>query len=424
MTKGHRPRHGGRCLWIPLLLVLSFIGMELLRFENTDGPKRGTMVQSHADNVATVATIDASATTIPPGHALEHGKVDDSTTVAMDSLDTKDYIVTNSNSKPQSDAQLTPQQLQYRRMTPDLVGKDGASMFLRSAVVSQEPSNHHVADANNNNDTGTSMLHSQQHRWYPTREWLQNCTIDQTPLAVRAGPFRNPWKEMVLGDCIKNCNCYQHPVGTFNDLYDQMYCQHLGNTGTTTPAANFSVMDDIHRLQSRRPPQEGFIQPHPNTLVVHLRLGDVVENAVPENLVDILWEGGDPGHKRRAGRYPKAIKSASELLENVYDTTDTGRASNVHIVGGSHKVDFYLKSRVYAGCLQQVMLAAGYHDTQLTVEGVPAEQDFYYISHARQLVVSAGGYSNLMGQLASRRGATIVGRSFGVHWSNRKNKGG
>ena len=52
----------------------------------------------------------------------------------------------------------------------------------------------------------------------------------------------------------------------------------------------------------------------------------------------------------------------------------------------------------------------------MRLEGTHPDVDFYYISHASQVVVSAGGYSNLMGKLAEHRGGKIVGRSFGVIW--------
>jgi len=126
----------------------------------------------------------------------------------------------------------------------------------------------------------------------------------------------------------------------------------------------------------------------------------------------MIFRGANPGHGQRS--YPNAIKGAPELLDNIRSSGLT----KVRIVGGSHKADQYEKSRVYAGCIAEAIRDAGFSDTTLQIEGHHPEVDFYYISHAKHLVVSAGGYSNIMGNLARMRygNDTIIGRSFGITW--------
>lgn len=65
--------------------------------------------------------------------------------------------------------------------------------------------------------------------------------------------------------------------------------------------------------------------------------------------------------------------------------------------------------------IEEVIVAAGhYYDYNVSLqllEGTP-EQDFYYMSHARQLVVGVGGFSRIIGKMVKYHGGTIIGRTF------------
>ena len=112
--------------------------------------------------------------------------------------------------------------------------------------------------------------------------------------------------------------------------------------------------------------------------------------------------------------YPwDAIKPLWEFLVNVYESG----SKRVEIRGGSHMPDQYLRSRVYANCLHRALQKGlGGERVTMSIEGNHPDEDFFYISHAQKIVVSAGGYSNIMGRLVERRGGTVLGRSFGIHW--------
>lgn len=166
-------------------------------------------------------------------------------------------------------------------------------------------------------------------------------------------------------------------------------------------------IDEIHELQSRKP---GFTKPEPDAIVMHVRLGDIVERSGASPLQMLPVEtGANAGHE--AKNFKMALQSEAELLENIR----TAGFDKVRIVGGSHMPQFYLKSRVYAGCIGKAIQAAGY-DVTIQLEGVPAAQDFYYSTHAKYLVVSAGGYSNPVGVLDRHGNGTIVGINNGLYW--------
>ena len=85
------------------------------------------------------------------------------------------------------------------------------------------------------------------------------------------------------------------------------------------------------------------------------------------------------------------------------------------IRGGSHWPQYHKNSCVYAACLQEVVVTAGYYygyNVSLQLEGNTPREDFYYMCHARQFVVGVGGFSRTIDLMVKYRGGTIVGRSF------------
>jgi hypothetical protein len=143
--------------------------------------------------------------------------------------------------------------------------------------------------------------------------------------------------------------------------------------------------------------------PDPDELVIHLRLGDVIEKS-NASITQMLLSGAEPAHHKN---FQFSIKSAHEVLENV----QASGLLKVSIRGGSHIPEYYAKSRVYAGCLKRAIQQAGYQ-VKMSLDHTTPDQDFYYMSHASKIVVSTGGYSRLIGRLVQKRGGTIVGRTF------------
>lgn len=163
--------------------------------------------------------------------------------------------------------------------------------------------------------------------------------------------------------------------------------------------SNLKTVRQILRLYDGEP---GFDKPDPESLVVHLRLGDVIENSNSSSL-QMLTHGGDPAHNRN---FRTAIKSIHELLG------DAKRAGvrRIVVVGGSHLKMRTPESFDYSHCVYQAFKVAGY-DTKLSLNGHP-DKDFYFMANAKIIVVSSGGYSRLVGKIVKRQGGQIIGRSF------------
>ena len=69
-------------------------------------------------------------------------------------------------------------------------------------------------------------------------------------------------------------------------------------------------------------------------------------------------------------------------------------------------------SYVYLQCLKRAFEAEGY-DVKLRIGGNP-DEDFFFMTCARAIVVSGGGFSRHAGKIVERRGGVQVGRVFNM----------
>ena len=154
----------------------------------------------------------------------------------------------------------------------------------------------------------------------------------------------------------------------------------------------------------------GFREPEPTSLVIHLRLGDMVDTAAAD-VQTMLISGADPGSSA-VRNYPNSIKSVPELLADAA----VANVTTVHIVGGGcwrfkrTKGDC-IKSTIYAQCVLRAFEHQGY-TTTLSMDGENADEDFYFMAHAKHFIETAGGFSRLASNLVERQGGTVYGRRF------------
>ena len=223
---------------------------------------------------------------------------------------------------------------------------------------------------------------------------LGNCIayMDNNPPQHGVGPSNDFFRWYRLGDCIRRCkgcggeNAYN---GTFANMYEAQACPEI---------LNFTVLGDILR---RKENMEGYPKPDPEAVIVHVRLGDVMENSI-ENITTMLAHGGTPFH---AGDYKGAIRSVYQYMEDLHQA----QATKVEIVGGSHTYyEGKSRSMTYAHCLHYALHSAGYQVT-MRMGGVNPDQDFYYMANAKRIMLSSGGYSKLLGQVVVKSGGEIVG---------------
>jgi hypothetical protein len=248
----------------------------------------------------------------------------------------------------------------------------------------------------------------------PTRQWLDDCatTLAKDKSVMRPFPAKIP--RYRLGDCIKRCRaCYmgipsqkntteRQPWRHFPEDYNLTIAGYYNNLACNTQdMSNYSLVHNI--LETHFASRPGFVKPNPNDIVIHLRLGDVVESS-RETVTTLLTEGG-------VGYHPELKKSQLKSTQSVYYYLDQLLAypnNTIVMVGGSHWRQLFRKSRGYATCLQRGLALAG-RKVELNMDGGDADQDFFFNSYAKKYMMSTGGYSRIMGKMAVMHGGEIIG---------------
>lgn len=237
-----------------------------------------------------------------------------------------------------------------------------------------------------------------------TDEWLLKCATfwGQQP---SKGPFPTVRPHYAIGDCIRMCNKCEwgrkrgfsgYVNWTIAGAYANLVCPDTHPQFVRE--GNFSAVSQVFRHFEKEFPH--WTKPDPEAIVLHLRLGDMIEySRTPVG--EMLTSGGYPHHRPRS--YP-TIKSYYEYARHI----DEAEADKVLIIGGSHKPKLFKKSRVYASCLERALRAAG-KNVSMQLDGGDADKDFYVMSHAKKIMVSVGGFSTLIGNYVEYNGGKIYG---------------
>lgn len=241
--------------------------------------------------------------------------------------------------------------------------------------------------------------------WWPDAEWIQACVDKPRELT----PFHTleNWVDYRLGDCVKLCGgcptVEDHPQLAHWTIAGQYYDLGCDPEGPQyhVKRGNETLLDTILEGLAGK---KGFYKPDPEAIVIHLRLGDKMEDS-KATVFEMLHNSADPGHRSFSGLH--AIKSLYEFLTNIV----TSQATKVVIRGGSQWPDMYQKSKTYAYCLQEAIEEAGY-DVTINLDEGNADADFYFMVHARKMIVSVGGFSRYIGHLVLRGGGIVYGRVF------------
>lgn len=249
--------------------------------------------------------------------------------------------------------------------------------------------------------------------WVPTDDWIERCVDDFDPDAIRPF-FNNPeYDGYRLGDCVRLCLCWGPKFPRFENSLASEY-------GRRACGPNFTIGGDMEVLmelfRERRDRADGDRWEVPggnNEVVVHLRLGDVIEGA-DADAKSLLTNRN--GTSPRNPLYPRgSIKSVHQFLSRIYELagapgggsgSGSSRRPAVTIVGGSHRQHRgakYRKSRIYAGCLRAAVAEAGY-DVSMRLDANDPDRDFYYMANAGAFIPSLGGYSTLIARLVNYRG--------------------
>ena len=200
-----------------------------------------------------------------------------------------------------------------------------------------------------------------------------------------------------LGDCIKaltGCEGEKFGVSTLAGEYEARANGVKGN------------MTLVRELLKERDGCRGFNKVRKDALVIHLRLGDVIERTT-EPVEHLLRLGGNPAH---TCSFQTAIKSVYEYLHDAETIQDN--ISMIEIISGWH-FGSHEKGAIYEKCTAEMLRKAGYivRVRKGSTLSHP-DQDFYRMASAKYFIVGVGGFSRIVAKLVRLSGGKVVGRTF------------
>ncbi|CAB9505060.1 expressed unknown protein [Seminavis robusta] len=162
--------------------------------------------------------------------------------------------------------------------------------------------------------------------------------------------------------------------------------------------------------------------PPPNTLLIHLRLGDVIDSAAADSVSELLQEQryywrrksktqkGCCSNPWEHPEYPPFKEPYNAYVRPLsYYTTQLLQQNYTHVVlmGSAHRGDFILpepfrtchKSCLYARALQGYIQTIWPHVTVTLRLGQSPDADMVFAAQADGFLESGGGYSKLLGVL-------------------------
>ena len=212
--------------------------------------------------------------------------------------------------------------------------------------------------------------------------------------AIQRAPHTERYR---LGDCIKALHACEGKGFGLATLAGEYEARSNGIS------KNFTLVMEMLRARDGQP---GFIKARPDALVIHLRLGDVIER-IDTSVEELLQSGGNPHHHCN---FQTSIKSVYEYLHDA--ETVRQNISLIEIVSGSHYGQ-HEKGAIYERCIAQMLRKAGYmvHLRKSPILPHP-DEDFYRMASAKYFIVGVGGFSRIIASLVRLSGGKVVGRTF------------
>jgi len=330
----------------------------------------------------------------------------------------------------------------YKNKTASATGREATELAAPAQAAAATPLKAYPpgVDPNLYNHSMTVEDYYQMVPTVPNKMWLTQCgeRVAEDPSIVIPFPTERPG--YTLGDCLLMCqHCtygqfheYKPPgsrrwkrtmIG--NETIAYVYGRKICDKGLYGDPKG----DPFRHTQAIKEVFESFenrsyftpLQPDPHAFVLHIRVGDVMDGGHQgQSPGGLLIQGGVGDHPgfRRGG-----IKSIRSFFE-YYETTERvfqreGNETNHHpnlekkviLVGGSHRPQFYKKSRTYVTCLQRAFAKAGYQ-TEMYFDRALPDVDFYYMAHAKKYIPSTGTFSLMIAEMVEKLGGKVYGRKL------------
>ena len=161
----------------------------------------------------------------------------------------------------------------------------------------------------------------------------------------------------------------------------------------------YSVLHKI--VKSRTTPQ---LIPNENTLVIHLRIGDVIDDSkssVDEMLTTYkIYTINE--RKWKGINYARPFSYYKNIITNIKNLP----IYNIILIGGYHIAGDHSKSEEYVNKIKLFFEQHNYNvDTRINND---PDEDFIFMSNSTYFVESGGGYSELISKMVERNKKYVI----------------
>ncbi len=150
---------------------------------------------------------------------------------------------------------------------------------------------------------------------------------------------------------------------------------------------------------------KNYKNPNNNELIIHLRVGDVIDNQ-PHSVNDFLHKShndtaiiNSKGEKLKH-TYVYNLEHYNNILQKI-----PSNIKNIILVYGYHIDIDHSKSEEYVNKLKQFFESKGFNITKRT--NGDADNDFIYMSNAKHFVPSGGGFSKIISKLVKLKNNNV-----------------
>ena len=176
------------------------------------------------------------------------------------------------------------------------------------------------------------------------------------------------------------------------------------NTSIKFPNSNFTLLLELVKERAKLHPE---LMPSDETIVVHLRTGDVVDREELYTLEELLGN---------YTRYNRPLSYYDEMLYNISSLNIN--KSEVLLVTAWHKIMDHTRSVMYINeIIKHIQYKFGFN-VSLRINQNP-DQDFILMCHSKYFIKCGGGFSRLISRMVTALGGTVFGQQYEIYKSHK-----
>jgi len=165
----------------------------------------------------------------------------------------------------------------------------------------------------------------------------------------------------------------------------------------TKDSKQFPDYDVLHQIIKEK--SKDHQTPKDNELIIHLRLGDIIDWEYQEDIEELL-EG------KKYWQFIRDYKYFEEKLEKL-----DNKVNKIILVGGFHTDGDHSRSYLY---LEKIItyLEKKKFSVETRIDKASADEDFIYMSNSKNFLKSCGGYSRIVNEMVDRNNGIILNKDI------------